>query len=338
MNLKQVKQNLNNNIELVFKTLNIEYEVFGDNIYSICPAHESSDNPRAFSFSKEKGIWKCWTRDCQHHFGNDIFGVIRGSLSLNSGEEIDFKKALKWSCDLLDIKNKTIKQKINVTQDNDFEKIVGLFCNNPKCHEPKPISIECNIEYPSMYFLSRGFKEETLKFFGVGDCHDKSSKLKDRSIIPIHSDDGECVVGLIGRSLKEYRNPKFLIYPAGFDKRYFLYNYHNAIKKAKDTSCLYIVEGQGDVWKLHENGVQNVVGVFGKTISKQQEDKLMSLPITHLVILTDNDQSGRESKIQIKRQLGRSFKLTFPRMNAKDVGDMSNEMVREMLLTLKGTY
>ena len=43
-------------------------------MYSTCPVHEDSDNPRAFSFSIEKGIWKCWTRDCQSDHGNDMFG------------------------------------------------------------------------------------------------------------------------------------------------------------------------------------------------------------------------------------------------------------------------
>lgn len=336
MNLKQVKTELNRNVELIFNNLGIEYEVFGDNIYSTCPAHENSDNPRAFSFSKEKGIWKCWTRDCQHHFGNDIFGVIRGNLSLNQGHEVDFKKALRWACELLEIKKKATEPAKD--PDNEFDKIVSIFSSPIKEYTPKKVDIDCDIQYPSKYFISRGFKKETMDFFNVGDCFDCKSKLKDRAIIPIHNDDGKVVVGMIARTIKEYRNPKFLLHPQGFDKRFFFYNYHNAINKAIEKSCLFIVEGQGDVWKLHEHGVKNVVGIFGKTISKQQEEKLLKQPITHLIILTDNDQAGRESKIQIKRQLGRSFKLTFPKMTSKDVGEMSESQVKEMLENLKGTY
>ena len=143
---------------------------------------------------------------------------------------------------------------------------------------------------------------------------------------------------MIGRAVKEYKIPKFLIYPTGFDKRFFFYNYHNAIQRAIETSCLFILEGQGDVWKLYEHGVINAVSIFGKTISKEQEEKLLKLPITHLIILTDNDQAGRESKVQIKRQLNRSFKLTFPKMSSKDVGEMSDEEIKSMLEKLKGTY
>ena len=33
------------------------------------------------------------------------------------------------------------------------------------------------------------------------------------------------------------------------------------------------------------------------------------MPITRIVVLTDNDQAGREAKIQIQRQLNRMYKL-----------------------------
>ena len=136
--------------------------------------------------------------------------------------------------------------------------------------------------------------------------------MKDRAIIPIYNDDGSKVVAAIGRSTKEYRNPKFLFYPTGFNKRFYFYNYHNAIEKARETSCLYILEGQGDVWRMFEAGVSNAVSIFGKNISNEQMQKLVKLPVTRLIILTDNDQAGRESKVEIQRKLSRMYKLTFP--------------------------
>ena len=42
---------------------------------------KSSDNPRALSFSLDKGIWRCWTRGCQEEHSNDIFGFITATLS-----------------------------------------------------------------------------------------------------------------------------------------------------------------------------------------------------------------------------------------------------------------
>ena len=341
MDLKQIKKLLNNNIESILKKLDIEYEVLGDNIYSKCPVHDGSDNPRAFSFSKDKGIWKCWTRDCQHQFNNDIFGLIRGALSKIEGEDIGFKQALKWACNNFTINKTKSKKLITVPaeeESDDFSELVSFFGEKIENKEHSKIDIECNLAYPSKYFLARGFLESTLNHFEVGDCKDNKSIMADRAVIPIHDDTGTKIVALIGRSIKEYRIPKFL-FSEGFNKKYFFYNYHRAINRVHETNTLFIVEGQGDVWRLYESGITNVVSIFGKTISKEQEHKLSKMPLTHIIVLTDNDQAGRESKIQIQRQLGRMYKLTFPKISTKDIGEMSVEQIKSKVLTqIKGIY
>lgn len=106
--------------------------------------------------------------------------------------------------------------------------------------------------------------------------------------------------------------PKYL-FSEGFRKTDYLYNYDNAIKRAQEIGCIFLVEGQGDVWKLYEAGVYNAVGLFGKDISRSQRSLLLKSGVTKLVILTDNDQAGREAKIKIKRDMSRMFKLIFLR-------------------------
>lgn len=334
MDLNQIKKKLNENYDLVFNKLGITYEKLGDNIYSTCPIHNESDNPRAFSYSASRGLWKCWTRDCQCEYKNDIFGIILGVLSKQNGVELQFKDALKWSCDLLNI-NKSVQITKEQPQE-DSNDIISIF--SPSCCEKKTNNVEYNPKEISSYFIDRGFKKETLQYFGVGVDQNVQS-MKDRAIIPIHDEDGKKIVGLIGRSIKEYKMPKFLLHPKGFDKRFYLYNYHRAVKRASETSTLFITEGQGDVWKLYEAGVYNAVSIFGKTIAKEQEEILHKLPITHLVILTDNDQAGRESKIQIKRQFNRMYKLSFPQIHGKDVGEMSIQQIQsKILINLEGSY
>lgn len=334
MDLNQIKKKLNENYDLVFNKLGITYEKLGDNIYSTCPIHNESDNPRAFSYSASRGLWKCWTRDCQCEYKNDIFGIILGVLSKQSGVELQFKDALKWSCDLL-----SINKSIQITKEQpkeDLTDIISIF--SASYCEKKTNTIEYKPKEISSYFIDRGFKKETLEYFGVGVDQNVHS-MKDRAIIPIHDESGTKIVGLIGRSIKEYKMPKFLLYPKGFDKRFYLYNYHRAIKRASETSTLFITEGQGDVWKLYEAGVHNAISIFGKTIAKEQEEILHKLPITHLVILTDNDQAGRESKIQIKRQFNRMYKLSFPQIYGKDVGEMSTQQIQsKILINLEGSY
>jgi len=338
MDLKQLKKKLNENPEFIFKKLGIKYEMFGDNIYCKCPIHEGSDNPKAVSFALDKGIWKCWTRDCQEHYQNDIFGLIMGTMSAQTGEEKTFSDALKWCNSVLDIKSGYNKIKTTKEEDEDpFIQIVNALLKKEKEIVHKTIDMDYEYSTPSEYFNGRGFNKRTLKHFDVGDCLNKGT-MYERSIIPIHNDDGTQLVGIVGRSTKEYRQPKFLFYPKGFDKRYFLYNYHRAVEHVKRTNALFIVEGQGDVWRLYEAGVKNAMSIFGKTITKEQESKINKLPITHLIVLTDNDQAGREAKVQIKRQFGRMYKLTFPIIKSKDIGDMKIKDIKILLESLKGSY
>jgi len=340
MDLQTIKTKLNNNAELVFEKLGMKCEKFGNNIYSTCPVHDSSDNPRAFSFAIDKGIWKCWTRDCQHQFKNDIFGLIRGALSNNEGQDVGFGEALKWGCDLLNVKKRNIKSSIIIDEDdsNEFLQLISTLKEDIVSTSYSPISIEPT-ECPSKYFISRGFKPETLEYFGVGDCTNPKSKMYHRAIIPIYDDEGKNVVAMIGRAVKEYKIPKFLFSPKGFSKAGLLYNYHGALESIKQTNAVFIVEGQVDVWRLSESGIYNAVSIFGKSLSKEQESKLHKLPITHIIVLSDNDQAGRESKIQLQRQLGRMYRLSFPKMPTKDVGEMTIEQVQKIIIPqIKGNH
>ena len=339
MNLQKIKKKLNNEAENVFAKLGMKCESFNHNIYSTCPVHEASDNPRAFSFSPEKGLWKCWTRDCQSQYGNDIFGLIIAVLSSQQGKQLEFKDALRWLSKELNLSDfKDSNNPADCDDEDEFSILIKNIKRKPKPIRDKEISIEYHAKCPSLYFVGRGFKKSTLKYFGVGDCND-CGIINERAIIPIHNDDGSMVVGLIGRSIKEYRQPKFLFHPNGFNKGKYLYNYHRAIDTIKKTSCVYILEGQGDVWKMHEAGVKNAVSIFGKTISQEQSVKLQKLPITRLIVLTDNDQAGREARVKIHRDFSRMFKLTFPRIEDKDIGDMSIKKIKDEILSkLKGTY
>lgn len=332
MNLNKIKLLLNNRVEEVLSKLDIKYEIFDDNIYSTCPVHESSDNPRAFSFSKKRGIWKCWTRECQHQYKNDIFGLIRGSLCNANGSEVTFSETLEWIKKEFDIQSIVEKEEVEKVE-SEFEQIVNIFSERVSLPQPKEVKLDLNISIPSKYFIGRGFNKETLEYFEIGDCVDKNSKLYERSIIPIHNDSGSKIIGYIGRSIREYKTPKFLIYPKGFDKRFVFYNMHRAIESINKEHSVFIVEGQGDVWKLYEAGIHNVIGMFGKTLSKEQQVKLQQLPITNIIILTDNDQAGRESKIQLQRQLGRFYNLKFPKLNHKDIGDMSADQIRKDIIS-----
>lgn len=336
LDLKELNLQAFEKIEVILEALEIEFEDFDDNIYCKCPIHEGSDNDRGFSISREKSMWKCWTRGCEQGLGNTIFGLVRGVLTKRNGDEATFSDALRFICSTLQLGNSGPKKKVS-KEPSEFSKVVKIFNRQIDASPPSQMVDELKYETPSLYFMSRGFSAKTLEHFGVGDYYNKGSDMNQRAIIPIY-DSSSNLVSYMGRAIRDYIKPKFL-FTKGFDKRYFLYNHNNALEKSQQTSCMFITEGQGEVWRLHESGVENTVGIFGKSITKQQKTQLLKTGITRLVILTDNDQAGRESKIKIQRELSRDFTLFFPRFNRKDVGEMSTKQIEEMILPqVEGMY
>ena len=158
----------------------------------------------------------------------------------------------------------------------------------------------------------------------------------NRAIIPVYFNEKE--VGYIARGTKDYIQPKYL-FSSGLKKTDYLYNYDNAIKVSQNTHALFLVEGQGDVWKLYEAGIKNAVGLFGKDLSESQKGLLIQSGVSDIVILTDNDQAGREGRMKIQRELSRMFNLIYPPMLKKDVGDMTVEQIKEYILPhVEGLY
>lgn len=332
LDLIKVRDIIFKDIFLLLNNLELDYQIKNNNIFMPCPIHHG-DNDNGVSISLSHKNWRCWTRSCHEDSSTNIFGFIQ-SIFTERGQDASFSDVLRYVCKLYKIRDTEKKQEKVEDPYKDFGEIVEIFKDNcPLGH----ITIEdVNTCGNSPYFESRGFYSDTLKHFGVEDCLDKRSVMKDRSIIPVHYKKDK--VGFIARATKSWQSPKYL-FSDGFKKANYLYNYDKALVRSLETACLFLVEGQGDVWRMYEAGVENCVGLFGKDISNKQKELLLKSGATKLVILTDNDQAGRESKIKIQRDLFRSFNLKFPRFTGKDIGDMSVESIQKNILSnLKGAY
>jgi len=335
LDLEKVKNIIFDDIEILLDDLGLEYNQVDDNIFMCCPIHEGSDNPQGLSISLSRKAWRCWTRGCHNDSSTDIFGFIGGCLKTES-----FSDTLRYVCNLYNVDgaHKNKKEKLD-GDSKEFRNLVNQF---KKKERKKSYSTQEIFTGPfpkkmlngSPYFESRGFKSKTLEYFEVRDSD--SFVMRNRSIIPVTYNNN--TVGFIARSTKEWVQPKYL-FSEGFKKTDYLYNYDNAITRAQELGCMFLVEGQGDVWKLYEAGVCNVVGLFGKDISRRQKALLLKSGVTKLVVLTDNDQAGRESKIKIKRDFSRLFNLIFPKMHTKDLGNMFIQKIHDDILNnLKGCF
>lgn len=336
LDLNKIRSIVFKNIEPLLESLDIEFERQGPNYFSTCPIHAGSDNNRGFSISIERMSWCCWTRGCHESCGKDIFNLVKGILASRTTKEITFNDALKHICKVYKINSNNVeKTAAKIEEPHELTEIVKVFEEKPHvCKNGKIASIK--VGDSSLYFEKRGFLPETLRHFEVADCLE-TGQMKNRAAIPIHNSDSE-LIAYIGRATKSYISPKF-IFTKGFRKTDYLYNYHRALPHVIDKSCLILTEGQGDVWRLYEAGVKNCVSIFGREISEAQHNLILNMNITRMIVLTDDDQAGRESKFKIQRQFSRMLSLSFPILTKKDIGDMSVEQVKETILPqIKGYY
>lgn len=332
--LNKLKEIMFRDIEILLDNLGLQYEIINDNVFMACPLH-GGDNPRGLSVSISGHTWRCWTRDCQENSGSGIFSFVQSVLEQKEEKDVGFGEVLKFITKIYNVGNEcqTYVSEEEKPEEGTLQKVLKNIKKKDSRLKPKSQVItpeHVNTCGNSIYFEQRGFDSKTLKYFGVEDCMCNCS-MKNRAIIPVHDQVGN-YIGYIARSIKDSVQPKYL-FSGGFKKSEYLYNYHRASVKAVEKSCLFLVEGQGDVWKMWDAGVQNCVGLFGKDVSQHQKRILMSSGATTLVVLTDNDQAGREAKMKIQRNLNRMFTVVFPKMERKDIGAYSVDNIKTKILT-----
>src|SRR5690606_38408499 len=141
-------------------------------IVSECPIHKG-DNPSALNLYKQgetlPGFWTCNTRGCQKIFKPTILGFVRGVLSSKEGWQrdgdpiVDFGKTIKYV--------KEILGKEKVDRPNQTKQVQ---VDRPKLI--KRSDIIGRLKIPSPYFLNRGYCENILIKYDVGDCYRKGSE------------------------------------------------------------------------------------------------------------------------------------------------------------------
>jgi 5S rRNA maturation endonuclease (ribonuclease M5) len=314
----------------------IDYVEYPNRLAFPCPVH-GGDNPEACCVftdgMTQKGNWACWTHHCEEEFANNLFGFVRGCLSERRKKSVSMNEAAAFCSNFLDKKIEDLGTDVDHQKDTN---IVNVF--NRKIERNDPIitreEVRSRIKIPADYYIGRGFSPETLNRFDVGACGEKNQPMSGRVVVPIY-DEGYNYIGCVGRATNEQMKPKWL-HSRGF-KKSILYGLHLAKEEIRKTQAVILVEGQGDVWRMHEAGFQNTVGIFGSSINDDQLMLLESSGALNLVILTDSDEAGNKAFLQIVKKCGRRFNYSRPAISQKDVGDMSVEQIKEELYPqLKG--
>ena len=259
-----------------------------DSFRACCKIH-GGNNPSGFVWKKSNNLWFCYTGDCH---GGDVFNLVQKL------EHCNFQTAVNKTAEILglDINGMTIS-----TEANRIEREQKIWLQNQKKQiqqiENKKLRKQYVLPY-TRYYNHNGdfqrFDEALLAKFGAKFCSlypTESKVLKDKLVIPIFSED-ECVgVGLrdtTGNSL-----PKWYYQPDGIKTSNLLYNFD----AAKNADEIILTEGIFDVWAYARIGIDNVVAIFGSSISKEQYKKLMQTG-AGITLSFDNDKAGNKCRNQ----------------------------------------
>ncbi len=305
-------------IQEVIESAKIE-EVVGDfvglkragvNMKGLCPFH--NEKTPSFVVSPNKNIYKCF--GCGEA-GDPINFVMRL-------ESMTYPEAIRYLAGKYNIE----LEETQSTQEHQEERklIDSLYIINQftqEHYQKNLFETDLGKSVGLSYFKERGYREETVKKFGLGfanairndltgkaqangyniDLLKKLGLTRDngndfffnRVIFSIYNTSGK-VVGFAGRILnKTAKAPKYINSPESdvYNKSKILYGLYHAKKAIRQMDECFMVEGYTDVISLNQSGLENVVASSGTSLTVEQI-RLVKRFTPNLTILYDGDAAG----------------------------------------------
>lgn len=151
---------------------------------------------------------------------------------------------------------------------------------------------------------SRGLTDETIEDFNLGYDYGGFMGSYSGLIIPIQDQYGR-IVGFSKRRLDEGK-PKYRNSPddGTFFKGRILFNWHRAVKIARETGKLHLVEGYMDCMAAHQQGLACVAYMSSKPTKYQWEliSKLnRQFKNITLILATDNPMTDKAGRLMLPR-------------------------------------
>ena len=322
----------NENIEMIFDHMGIDVYDHGTYYNCPCPVH-LGDNPGGFSWSKELGIWKCFTQNCHLDYGHDIYGLVRAIEKLDFVDAIKFLKnlvRLEYNDETIErIRNKKVINEANIVK----KKIIP---------EESLNRLEWDPIIESYMVEERGFSRPVLKEFDVRYAKKQGTLFFNRIVLPIRDKEGDLVAATARWASKDTDGrPKWLHEGNVNDYLYGFYKTHEHIKR---TEIIVLVEGPLGVIKLWEAGIRNAVAVFGTSISRRQQRSILASGAYKLYVAFDNDLAGNRAADKVLSGKGA---LTYDYLGGymdvikvdlgdhSDLDEMSVHEIREIFQRLK---
>jgi len=303
-----------------FATILARYDIAPPNLQGqisvLCPFHD--DRQPSLSINLDRKLFHCFA--CQAK--GDIFDFV---ARIEDVSLTDAARIVVRCCGILvGDQSFACRPPPKAAVDRQDASSVNGAIQEGRQYQGK-VSACCSIalDPTHQYLIDRDLTPELIQFFGLGYC--AQGFLRGRVCIPIHSPDGEQILGYSGRWANcavPNGTPRYLM-PRGFRKSALLFNYHRVV----GAQHLVIVEGYWSVFRLHALNVP-AVALMGTSLSDLQMDLLGQSGAQRLTLLLDADRAGRTATADLLPRLSSSFFVHTPALPDNE----SPDTVAEKLL------
>ena len=288
----------------------------GVNMIGLCPFH--NEKTPSFTVSPSKNIFKC-------------FGCGKGGgpvQFLMEHENMTFPDALRYLAKRYNIEieeTETSQEAIEERQQMESLYLVNDYAK--KYFQKNLFDTDAGKSIALSYFKQRGFREETIRKFGLGFAPVKKDAFtltaindgyniellrklglttsyshdffRERVMFTIHNLTGK-VIAFAGRILqKNVKAPKYINSPETeiYIKSKVLYGAYFAKQSIRKLDECILVEGYTDVISLHQSGIENVVASSGTSLTVNQIS-LVKRYTPNIKILYDGDAAGVKAALR----------------------------------------
>ena len=343
INWEAINQVIYDDIEKVSAYFGFDLRQDGGYLKGCCPLHDDADNPNAFVIFPNCSYW-CFTR-CPERSSYTLTSLLQLLLKKKFNDDFSITDALGWYANNI---SKINLQNLPTSRRKEKTRYIPkiLFADVKEWNE-------CYGTEPSPSYIKMGFDPDIVAKFNIRDCHDRTSRMYNRIVVPQMARQFG-VVGITGRSLYQvcgkcggYHSPHAPCITSGFGAKWlhssgFRTGYHlfgdwfipRGIRE------INVVESVGNTLRMIEAGYRNTVGLFGTTLKTGQADILKWLGIRRINLIIDNDEKNAGligASKTIKKFSGRGYKFQFriivPKVN--DVAMMTAKDLKQFLKQAK---
>jgi DNA primase len=355
----QIKEQINSSITDVVVHYITDLKQHGTTLKACCPFH--NEKTPSFTVTPSKNMFKC-------------FGCGKGGDAISfimEHEKVEFIEALQLGAKILSItfepKELTDKERAQIQHRESLlivlKKAALFFVEKIFSHkeaieylEERGYKIDEENNPLAIGFAPNG--NELIKWANkeainielikeVGLVAEKDGKhydfFRERIMFPIYGNTNN-IVGFTGRYIgQNSKAAKYLNSKESklFNKSELLFGLNLAKTSITDNKCVYLVEGNFDVARLHQIGIYNTISPCGTAFTEQQA-QLLKKHTNTVVLIFDGDTAGqkateRTAEILIENKL---FVNVLHLPEGKDPDDFftSEEQFHDFLATNKKDF